>query len=80
VSDWESVDREVVAIIGASGSGTTPFLRCINLLEEYQQDRIDTVEELPTGEWGDEGAVPEPLAVPKTRRERDEHAGTRTFS
>jgi polar amino acid transport system ATP-binding protein len=31
---------QVVALIGASGSGKTTFLRCINLLEEYQQGRI----------------------------------------
>lgn len=67
--------------------GTRPFdptktadVKLRAILEEYQQDRIDTVEELPTGEWGDDGAVPEPLAVPKTRRERDEHAGTLIFS
>ncbi|MDF1585169.1 amino acid ABC transporter ATP-binding protein [Marinimicrococcus flavescens] len=32
---------EVLALIGASGSGKTTFLRCINLLEEFQQGEID---------------------------------------
>ena len=31
---------EVVSIIGSSGSGKTTILRCINLLEEYQQGSI----------------------------------------
>ncbi len=31
---------EVVALIGSSGSGKTTFLRCINLLEEYEQGEI----------------------------------------
>ncbi len=32
--------REVVVIIGASGSGKTTFIRCINHLEKIQQGRI----------------------------------------
>jgi polar amino acid transport system ATP-binding protein len=32
---------EVVALIGASGSGKTTFLRCINMLEEYQEGTIE---------------------------------------
>ena len=31
----------MVALIGASGSGKTTFLRCINLLEEYHRGRIE---------------------------------------
>ncbi|MBX8490649.1 amino acid ABC transporter ATP-binding protein [Pseudomonas cichorii] len=31
---------EVVVLIGASGSGKTTFIRCINLLEEIQSGRI----------------------------------------
>lgn len=50
------------------------------ILDAYQLDRIDTVEELPTEQWGDEGAVPAARSIPKTRREKDEHAGTLTFS
>src|SRR5690242_2635600 len=33
--------REVVAIIGASGSGKSTFLRCINLLETPSSGRLD---------------------------------------
>ena len=38
--DLEVQEGEVVAIIGASGSGKTTFLRCVNLLEEYEQGEI----------------------------------------
>ena len=34
--DVDVTKGEVVALIGASGSGKTTFLRCINMLEEYQ--------------------------------------------
>ena len=39
--DLEVAKGEVVALIGASGSGKTTFLRCINLLEEFHQGEID---------------------------------------
>lgn len=32
--DYEVQEKEVICIIGASGSGKSTFLRCINLLEE----------------------------------------------
>jgi polar amino acid transport system ATP-binding protein len=38
--DLDVEQGQVVALIGASGSGKTTFLRCINLLEEYQQGEI----------------------------------------
>jgi ABC-type polar amino acid transport system ATPase subunit len=38
--DLEVHQGEVVALIGASGSGKTTFLRCINLLEDYQEGEI----------------------------------------
>src|SRR5687768_12105971 len=43
--DLEVVEGEVVAIIGASGSGKTTFLRCVNLLEEYEQGEISVAGE-----------------------------------
>ena len=46
--DLTVTEGEVVALIGASGSGKTTFLRCINLLEEFQQGRI-TVDGDPVG-------------------------------
>jgi polar amino acid transport system ATP-binding protein len=39
--DLEVAQGEVVALIGASGSGKTTFLRCINLLEDYQEGEIE---------------------------------------
>ncbi len=39
--DLEVHQGAVVALIGSSGSGKTTFLRCVNLLEEYQQGEID---------------------------------------
>jgi ABC-type polar amino acid transport system ATPase subunit len=38
--DLEVHQGQVVALIGASGSGKTTFLRCINLLEEYDEGEI----------------------------------------
>jgi polar amino acid transport system ATP-binding protein len=38
--DLDVRQGEVVALIGASGSGKTTFLRCINLLEDYQEGEI----------------------------------------
>lgn len=43
--DLNVSEGEVVALIGASGSGKTTFLRCINLLEEYQQGEITVAGE-----------------------------------
>ncbi|HEV3175623.1 MAG TPA: amino acid ABC transporter ATP-binding protein [Stellaceae bacterium] len=39
---------EVVVVIGPSGSGKTTFLRCINLLEEYERGTI-TIDGEPIG-------------------------------
>ena len=39
--DLEVDQGQVVALIGSSGSGKTTFLRCINLLEEYEAGRIE---------------------------------------
>ena len=38
--DLEVQRGEVVALIGSSGSGKTTFLRCVNLLEEYERGEI----------------------------------------
>lgn len=39
--DLEMAPGEVVARIGSSGSGKTTFLRCVNLLEEFEQGEIE---------------------------------------
>ncbi|ABQ46355.1 ABC transporter related protein [Thermotoga petrophila RKU-10] len=46
--DLEVKKGEVISIIGPSGSGKSTFLRCINLLEEYQQGKIYFKGELIT--------------------------------
>jgi len=38
--DLQVEQGEVVALIGAAGSGKTTVLRCINMLEDYQQGEI----------------------------------------
>ena len=38
--DLDVARGEVVALIGSSGSGKTTFLRCVNMLEEYQEGQI----------------------------------------
>ena len=38
--DLDVAQGQVVALIGASGSGKTTFLRCINRLEEYDRGEI----------------------------------------
>ena len=38
--DLDVYQGQVVALIGASGSGKTTFLRCINLLEEYEDGSV----------------------------------------
>ncbi len=38
--DMQVDESEVVVIIGASGSGKSTFLRCINRLEDYQKGEI----------------------------------------
>ena len=40
--DLEVKKGEVVAVIGASGSGKSTFLRCLNRLEEPTGGRIST--------------------------------------
>ncbi len=37
---------QVVALIGASGSGKTTVLRCVNALEEYEQGRVYVDDEI----------------------------------
>lgn len=52
--DLEIVPGEVVVIIGASGSGKSTFIRCVNGLEEFQSGRIvvDGNELTPHGKGG----------------------------
>src|SRR5689334_18679846 len=38
--DLDIASGDVVSIIGSSGSGKTTMLRCVNLLEEFQQGSI----------------------------------------
>jgi len=63
--DLDVPKGEVLALIGASGSGKTTFLRCINLLEEYEQGLI-TIDGEPIGyseEGGRRHRLPEPRVV-----------------
>ncbi|ABE60640.1 amino acid ABC transporter ATP-binding protein [Chromohalobacter israelensis] len=52
--DLEITPGEVVVIIGASGSGKSTFIRCVNGLEEFQSGRIivDGNELTPYGKGG----------------------------
>src|SRR5690625_1241208 len=38
--DYEVKEKEVICIIGASGSGKSTFLRCINLLEDITDGAV----------------------------------------
>ncbi|MEI3605350.1 amino acid ABC transporter ATP-binding protein [Pseudogracilibacillus sp. SE30717A] len=38
--DYEVKEKEVICVIGASGSGKSTFLRCINLLEEITDGSV----------------------------------------
>src|SRR5690625_234708 len=38
--DYEVKEKEVICVIGASGSGKSTFLRCINLLEEITDGAV----------------------------------------
>jgi len=62
-------EREFVCIVGPSGGGKTTLLRCINLLEQYDEGsiRIDGVE---VGYRDGEG-------VARTRRSERERPGQR---
>jgi ABC-type polar amino acid transport system ATPase subunit len=53
--DLDVAQGQVVALIGASGSGKTTFLRCINRLEEYERGEIRIAGE-PIG-YRQDGAV-----------------------
>lgn len=55
--DLEVQQGEVVAIIGASGSGKSTFLRCVNLLEKADSGEVYLDGELITDEEIDEDKV-----------------------
>src|SRR5699024_572358 len=38
--DYEIKEKEVICVIGASGSGKSTFLRCINLLEDITDGAV----------------------------------------
>ncbi|MSP47922.1 MAG: amino acid ABC transporter ATP-binding protein [Alphaproteobacteria bacterium] len=61
---------EVVALIGASGSGKTTFLRCVNMLEEYQAGII-RIGGVPIG-YHDEGGRRVRLPESTVVRQRSE--------
>ena len=55
-------DRDVISILGSSGSGKSTFLRCINLLETPNAGRVTVKGELiRMRESGPAGRVPEDI-------------------
>ncbi len=59
-------DGEVVSILGASGSGKSTFLRCINMLETIDAGEIAVAGETIAMKRGKSGAL-----VPADRRQMD---------
>lgn len=54
---------EVIAVIGASGSGKSTFLRCLNLLERPDSGEIYLEDNLITGEGIDEDLVRQEMGM-----------------
>jgi len=48
---------EVVCMIGASGSGKSTFLRCINHLERIDAGRLWVAASAPRSEWSSSGST-----------------------
>ena len=57
--DLDVARGEVVSVIGASGSGKTTMLRCVNLLETYDSGSI-TVDGVEVGYSGEGPGAPPP--------------------
>lgn len=58
--DLDVYQGEVVALLGSSGSGKTTLLRCVNLLEQPNNGRIE-IEGKPIFDQGEDGQVNERL-------------------
>jgi ABC-type polar amino acid transport system ATPase subunit len=67
--DLDVEQGQVVALIGASGSGKTTFLRCINLLENYDEGEVDLDGE-PIGYTPGRGRARRRLSERRISRQR----------
>ncbi|OKL42666.1 ABC transporter ATP-binding protein [Pseudovibrio exalbescens] len=67
--DAEAAEGSVTSIIGASGSGKSTFLRCMNLLEQPKEGRLEIAGETVEFAYSDKGR-PVPVCKQVTRNLR----------
>ena len=60
-------ERDVIAILGSSGSGKSTFLRCINLLEMPDRGRVSIKGELIEMSEGKSRAAANPKQIERLR-------------